>query len=65
MKRAIQKYVEDKITDAIINEDVKVGDRISLRYDKDADDVKIVKLVSKDKGFESDDLLTEQIINNN
>jgi ATP-dependent Clp protease ATP-binding subunit ClpC len=50
LKRAIQKYIEDKITDSIINEEIIVGDRISLRYDKTTDEVKIVKLNSKDKG---------------
>ena len=44
LKRAIQKYVEDRITDAIINEEIKVGDRISLRYDKATTEVKLVKL---------------------
>jgi len=54
LKRAIQKYIEDKITDAIINEELKVGDRISIRYDKTSNDVKIVKLTSKDKGIETE-----------
>ena len=49
LKRAIQKYIEDRITDAIINEEVKVGDRISLRYDKNLSDVKLVVLSSKDE----------------
>lgn len=44
LKRAIQKFIEDRITDAIINEEVKVGDRISLRFDKVTSEVKLVKL---------------------
>jgi len=61
LKRAIQKHIEDRITDAIINEEVKVGDRISLRYDKAVTDVKLVKLTSKDeiKDGEIQDLLSE------
>ena len=34
LKRAIQKNIEDTITDAIINDEIVVGDRVSLRYDK-------------------------------
>ena len=60
LKRAIQKHIEDRITDAIINEEVKVGDRISLRYDKAATEVKLVKLTSKeDVKEEIQDLLPE------
>ena len=60
LKRAIQKYIEDKITDAIINEEIVSGDRISLRYDKKEKEVKLIKLTSKDKdGIEPEDLLTE------
>jgi ATP-dependent Clp protease ATP-binding subunit ClpA len=47
LKRAIQKHIEDSITDAIINEEIKVGDRISIRYDKKLTEVKIVNLASK------------------
>jgi ATP-dependent Clp protease ATP-binding subunit ClpC len=49
LKRAIQKYIEDRITDAIINEEIKFGDRISLRYDKNSSEVILKKLNSKDK----------------
>ena len=63
LKRAIQKYIEDKITDSIINEEIKPGDRISIRYDKDGDDVKLVKLSSKDKGSLEPEILTETPIN--
>jgi len=60
LKRAIQKYIEDKITDAIINEEIAAGDRISLRYDKKDQDVKLIKLASKDKnGIEPEELSIE------
>lgn len=59
LKRAIQKNIEDRITDAIINEEISVGDRISLRYDKTASEVKLFKLSSKDN-INSEDLLTDQ-----
>lgn len=62
LKRAIQKNIEDKITDAIINEEVKIGDRISLRYDSKSSEVSIVKLTSKDKDI-PEDLLSDQILN--
>lgn len=48
LKRAIQKNIEDRITDAIINEEIKIGDRISLRYDKTLSEIKLVKLSSKE-----------------
>jgi len=61
LKRAIQKHIEDKITDAIINEEVKMGDRISLRYDKTTSDVKFVKLNKDCKdGGENQDLLESE-----
>ncbi len=61
LKRAIQKYVEDRITDAIINDEVKIGDRVSIRYDKKLSDVKLVNLTSSniEKDIE-EDLLVEQ-----
>ena len=62
LKRAIQKNIEDKITDAIINEEIKIGDRISLRYDSKSSEVSIVKLTSKDKDI-PEDLLSDQILN--
>ena len=60
LKRAIQKHIEDRITDAIINEEAKVGDRISIRYDKKISEVKIVNLTTSsiEKDIE-EDLLTE------
>jgi len=60
LKRAIQKHIEDRITDAIINEEAKVGDRISIRYDKKISEVKIVNLTTSsiEKDVE-EDLLTE------
>jgi ATP-dependent Clp protease ATP-binding subunit ClpC len=57
LKRAIQKYIEDKITDAIINEEVKIGDKLSIRYDKITSEVKLIKL---NKDIEPD-ILTEQV----
>ena len=59
LKRAIQKNIEDRITDAIINEEIKIDDRISMRYDKDKKEIKLIKLSSKDKGAESEELLSE------
>lgn len=47
LKRAIQKYIENKITDCIINNEVKVGDNITLKYDKVSDDIKILKTKTK------------------
>ena len=35
LKRAIQKYIEDKLTDVIIDETVKVGDVINMSFDKE------------------------------
>ena len=61
LKRAIQKHIEDRITDAIINDEIVVGDRILLRYDKVLSEVKLIKLSSKDiDDIESEDLLTDQ-----
>jgi len=39
LKRAIQKFIEDKLTDVIINEEVKLGDTINISYDKTLNDV--------------------------
>ena len=58
LKRAIQKNIEDKITDSIINEDVVPGDRISMRYDKDKNEVILVNL-NKNKA-NTENLLSEQ-----
>ena len=52
LKRAIQKYIENKITDSIINNEINVGDNITLKYDKDSDDIKILKTKSKTKKLE-------------
>jgi ATP-dependent Clp protease ATP-binding subunit ClpC len=46
LKRAIQKHIENRITDAIINDEIKVGDKITLKYDDKKSEIKIVK---KDK----------------
>jgi ATP-dependent Clp protease ATP-binding subunit ClpC len=56
LKRAIQKYIEDKITDAIINDEIKVGDRVSMRFDKKSSDITLTKLTSKNS---VDNLLAE------
>jgi ATP-dependent Clp protease ATP-binding subunit ClpC len=60
LKRAIQKHVEDRITDAIINEEILIGDRISMRYDKDKKEIKLIKLKDKNitliEGEESEDI---------
>jgi len=61
LKRAIQKHIEDKITDAIINDEVKIGDRISLRFDKNTEEVSIKILPNKNIDSE---LLTEQSTEN-
>jgi len=44
LKRAIQKHIEDSITDAILNEEIEVGDNISLEYDQEASKVNLVKI---------------------
>ena len=59
LKRAIQKHVEDLITDAIINEEISEGDRISLRYVEKSNEVKLIKLSQKD--IDSSDILTNDI----
>lgn len=43
LKRQIQKLIENKITDAIINEEIKNGDTMELKYDKKTEEVKITK----------------------
>jgi ATP-dependent Clp protease ATP-binding subunit ClpC len=60
LKRAIQRHIEDRITDAIINEEISIGDRISLRYDKVLSEVKFIKLTTKDKD-NFDEILSEPI----
>ena len=37
LKRTIQKYVEDLISEEIINESIKGGDKITLDYNNDKD----------------------------
>ena len=34
LNRAIQRYIEDPVTDAILNDEYKEGDTIKLSYDK-------------------------------
>jgi ATP-dependent Clp protease ATP-binding subunit ClpC len=43
LKRAIQKYIEDRITDAILNEEIELGDKISLEYDVLKSEVTLIK----------------------
>ena len=57
LKRAIQSNIEDKIADAIIDEEISVGDIISLIYDTESSSVKFTKLSSKE--IKSDNILTE------
>jgi len=57
LKRAIQSNIEDKLTDAIIDQEISVGDTLSLIYDKDSSSVKISKLSSKE--IKSGNILTE------
>ena len=59
LKRAIQKFIEDKLTDAIINEEIKVGDKISLKYEKNNSEVKLTKLTSKNKEKKENDIEPE------
>lgn len=51
LKRMIQKYIENEITDAIINEEINVGDKVTLKYDNKNSSVKIIKK-DKDKEIE-------------
>ena len=57
LKRAIQKHIEDKITDAIINEEIVVGDRLSMRFDKKTSEIILIKLSNKNS---ADDLLAPE-----
>ena len=41
LKRAIQKYLEDPISEVIIDSSIKIGDTISIGYNKKKDDVTI------------------------
>lgn len=59
LKRAIQKYIEDKLTDSIINEEIKVGDSISLIYDESVFEVKVNILSSKSIKDTNDNLLIQ------
>jgi ATP-dependent Clp protease ATP-binding subunit ClpC len=63
LKRAIQRNIEDKITDAIINEEIQVGDKVLIKYDNLLDEVKIVKNQIKDKP-NTEDLLSESLNQN-
>jgi ATP-dependent Clp protease ATP-binding subunit ClpC len=39
LNRAIQRYIEDPVTDAILNDEYKEGDTIKLSYDKKKDKI--------------------------
>ena len=39
LKRAIQKYIEDPVTDDILIGNFKEGDTININYDKDSDKI--------------------------
>ncbi|MDR1182857.1 MAG: ATP-dependent Clp protease ATP-binding subunit [Bacteroidales bacterium] len=47
LKRAIQKYIEDLLAEEIIAGSIKAKNKISLNYDKDADDIK-VEIINND-----------------
>jgi len=57
LKRAIQSNIEDKLADAIIDQEISVGDKISLIYDKESSSVKISKLSTKE--IKASNILTE------
>ncbi|NQX81249.1 MAG: ATP-dependent Clp protease ATP-binding subunit [Flavobacteriaceae bacterium] len=42
IKRAVQKYVEDKLAEEIVNSNIKEGDSIFLDYDKKTDKIVLV-----------------------
>ncbi|MDR2406758.1 MAG: ATP-dependent Clp protease ATP-binding subunit, partial [Bacteroidales bacterium] len=41
LKRAIQKYIEDLLAEEIINGTIQRGNKITLNYDKETDNIKI------------------------
>ena len=41
LNRAIQKYVEDPISEKVLDGDVSLGDTITISYDSKVEDVKI------------------------
>ena len=45
LKRAIQKYVEDKLTELIINETITSGDSIEIDYNNE----ELLQIINKDK----------------
>lgn len=48
LKRAIQKYLEDPMAEVIIKSTMKVGDTISVGYNKKKDEI-VIKVISKDE----------------
>jgi len=42
LKRAIQRYIEDILTDAILDSEIKEGDRVSVRYKNDEVTIKVL-----------------------
>ena len=49
LKRAIQKYLEDEMAEAIIKASVVQGDTISVGFDKKTEKIKIKILTSAEK----------------
>jgi ATP-dependent Clp protease ATP-binding subunit ClpC len=50
LKRAIQKYLEDPMAEAIIKWNLKQGDVLKVDYDKKKDEI-VIKTVKKDKAL--------------
>jgi len=57
LKRVIQSNIEDKLTDAIIDQEISVGDTLSLIYDKESSSVKIFKISNNE--IKNGNILTE------
>jgi ATP-dependent Clp protease ATP-binding subunit ClpC len=55
LKRAIQKYIEDPLSEEIIKGDVAEGDEIEIDYDKEEDKIKVNIQKPKAKKSKKDD----------
>jgi ATP-dependent Clp protease ATP-binding subunit ClpC len=55
LKRAIQKYIEDPLSEEIIKGDVLEGDEIEIDYDKEEDKIKVNIQKPKAKRSKKDD----------
>jgi len=55
LKRAIQKYIEDPLSEEIIKGDVSEGDEIEIDYDKEEDKIKVNIQKPKAKKSKKDD----------